>query len=602
MIVAAPPSLKTQTSLPVDTEKQAIVDQLLGIIQASNAEASVVLSFGLSKQGHLVGRYRAGAQTFEYEISPDSISDTPVSETRSDSYLKGYYSGIEPAIAIKSVDYLRGWLERFDAAKTSSTTAKKPKCTEGKSRLCGGACIPLKNKDGSDRNCRFDPPPEVKQQIQEVTEKIKKRQNKKSTKQAIASPEDQQKAIAQPEVQKNISPEPTTKQSRWTTKISASENQGEQIIEISEGNNKAQIEIANGSLSGQAISTSISRLDDLVNRETANQINGLTSNINNMTVLTKAFSKKKGKFTKAEEIDSTLEAIAQQSKEGDIVVLPRNVASGLGSSASKAIGARLSIVKGKDEYKSAFVGKVKNGKVIPLDDDDRKRMEVGQKVRSLRNAQMDKINDEFKRGRNDFDNLYKEEDEIADQIAKIEDEWVGRSPKKGAVKNDSHYKKKASQWAESMGLGDSANGFTSDATKAHDIGHPVTHEMTGMSSQELHRSLGGIKQKDGKMSLLGEEAIVNVVEHLSRGDTLEAAIVNGLRVARVLSRNTEYETDEGRKTVRSKEFKDKLIELAEKVYKNDNFNDYMKLVRVANRVSKTVTAAGDDFSDTASGG
>lgn len=153
-------------ALPIDTEKKQIVGDLLSILQSSNSEATVVLSYGLDDRGHIVGKYRAGTQVFEYEISGGSITDTPLSDRRNDSYLRGYYG---------DRDQLHNWIERFDAAPFS----KKKKCTQGKSRECGLSCIPLKNADGQPRKCRFDPPAEVKQKIEDTTKKIKERQSKK---------------------------------------------------------------------------------------------------------------------------------------------------------------------------------------------------------------------------------------------------------------------------------------------------------------------------------------------------------------------------------------------------------------------------------------
>jgi hypothetical protein len=273
-----------------------------------------------------------------------------------------------------------------------------------------------------------------------------------------------------------------------------------------------------------------------------------------------------------------------------------------------------------------FVGRLKDGKVVKPEENLSNRADLAESVRKGRLQHLysafaldhekseparlrdiakstgidttDSIEDSKKKA----EKLEQEEDHHAETAGALEDKWVGRKPKAGVVKPLAEYQKKAEDWARSMGLGDSANGFTAEATKAHDVAHPITHEMLGMDSKQIHSALGSIKQKDGKPSLLGEEAIVNVVEHLSRGDSLEASIVNGLRVARVLSRNTQYETDEGRQHVRSKEFNSVLADLATKLYKNDNYNEYMKHVRHANRVSGTVRASGFDFNNTASGG
>lgn len=343
-------------------------------------------------------------------------------------------------------------------------------------------------------------------------------------------------------------------------------------------------------------------------------IAGLTLNANHVVRVGSINTGGTGFLMPDEEATLLKQAIAQYSKDGDLIVI-----SGEGDFFGQ-VGADHPITKNllriesdSDAIFSAvgYAGMVKNGQLVALSDDIQSRRGLVREVREMRRHQFQAVTTEFV-WRRAFDDdeivaktlkkAWKDEDETAAKLGKVEDLAVGRQPKKGVVKSVSYYKKKANEWAKSQGLGDSANGFTSAATKAHDLGHPITHEMIGMDSAAINKALGGLTQKDGKASLVAEEAIVNVVEHLSRGDSLEASILNGVRLARVLSRNTQYETDEAREYVRSKEFKDKVVELADQIYRNDNFTEYMKLVRQANRVSKTVTAAGDDFTNSASGG
>ena len=335
-------------------------------------------------------------------------------------------------------------------------------------------------------------------------------------------------------------------------------------------------------------------------------LKGLIPNINHVFRVIDVASDQ-GDLSPQEHADLVKGAIAHYAKNGDLAVVLGSAAAPLEELGKDHPLSRDLVKTGSDEMFSdiGYIGTVKSGQLASLPEDYQERMSQGNRVRSLRFQQFGAVDREFdERGVTEevLKAFWDQEDETAEKLGKTEDEWMGRKPKKGAVKSANHYKKKADEWAKSQGLGDFANGFTSEATKAHDLGHPITHEMIGMDSNSINKALGGLKQKDGKPSLVAEEAIVNVVEHLSRGDSLEASILNGVRLARVLSRNTEYETDEAREYVRSKEFKDKIVELSDKLYRNDNFTEYMKLVRQANRVSKTVTAAGDDFTNSASGG
>ncbi|NJM56234.1 MAG: hypothetical protein HC857_00530 [Synechococcales cyanobacterium RU_4_20] len=181
------------------------------------------------------------------------------------------------------------------------------------------------------------------------------------------------------------------------------------------------------------------------------------------------------------------------------------------------------------------------------------------------------------------------EDAAAKELATAEDQLLGRKPTK--IGSLASYKTKAKKWArDTFGddTGTGANGFTLEQTQAHDVAHPITHEMLGSDGPGINTRLGALRQKDGKPSLLGEEAIVNVVEHLSRGDSIEASILNGIRLARVLSRN-QFEAEEARTYVRSREFKNELAKMAHELYQHDNFSLYMDHVRVTNRISQTVT-------------
>ncbi|HEY9748313.1 MAG TPA: hypothetical protein V6C63_06535 [Allocoleopsis sp.] len=216
--IATPPKNKQLTSLDAkaeaiaDPEKQQIVNNILGVLKSSNADASALLSFGL-QNGKIAGRYRAGTQVYDYEMSPDSIDDVPVPEGRGDSYLRGYYSGFEPAIATQSKYYFKGWLSRFDAKSSKSGTGfgKKPKCTEGKSRLCGGTCIPLLKENGEPRRCRSDPSPKDKQTILDTIRSLEKRQGERSPAAPVTTTPEPEKPKAEeppPEKKPESTPQP----------------------------------------------------------------------------------------------------------------------------------------------------------------------------------------------------------------------------------------------------------------------------------------------------------------------------------------------------------------------------------------------------------
>jgi hypothetical protein len=192
--------------------------------------------------------------------------------------------------------------------------------------------------------------------------------------------------------------------------------------------------------------------------------------------------------------------------------------------------------------------------------------------------------------------------ETTNKLWSLEDNVLGRKPPKvDRVKLEADVKSEAVAWAKQMGFdGDGVNGFSADATKAHDVAHPATHRLAGLSSKQIHESFGSLKTKDGKPSLLAEEALVNAVEHLSRGDSKEASIQNALRLAKVLSRDG---TEEEQAYVRSPEFARGVIDVVNnRIYKNDQYSNLMPIVRDSNIISGTVRTSGTDFNDSASGG
>lgn len=185
----------------------------------------------------------------------------------------------------------------------------------------------------------------------------------------------------------------------------------------------------------------------------------------------------------------------------------------------------------------------------------------------------------------------KQEADVAAKVASFEDKVYDRKPRKTAT--ESEYTKKAEAWAKSQGFKNDengVNGFTAKQAAKHDIAHPATHDLVGLDSKALNNYFGGLKTKSGKPSLLGEEAIVNAVEHLSRGDSVEASVMSGVRVARMLSRDS---TEQERKYVRSPRFVEDLSELTERAVRNNDYGSISKVVRESNWESGTVTQRGN---------
>ena len=291
-----------------------------------------------------------------------------------------------------------------------------------------------------------------------------------------------------------------------------------------------------------------------------------------------------------ESVDSAqlfLSATRKAAKNGDTVAL--NLSQKVASDFNKTLGDNDRFTPIKSSSGVLLLGRYRDGNVEPVAVEEIKRKtENSDAARSLREKQIESaIGSEKDRD---------VEADFAAKLAKVEDAWVGRKPTPGSVPSADEYKKKAEDWAKSQGFTDGGvNGFTAEATKAHDIAHPVTHDLIGMDSAKINKTLGSLKGVSGKPSLVAEEAVVNIVEHLSRGDSLHGSILNGVRLARVQSRDPKFETDETRTYVRSKEFKDKLSDLADTIFKNDNFSEYMKIVRESNQISGTVQFRGDDF-------
>lgn len=179
----------------------------------------------------------------------------------------------------------------------------------------------------------------------------------------------------------------------------------------------------------------------------------------------------------------------------------------------------------------------------------------------------------------------------AQKVAVIEDDLYARKPKKIATEGE--YVKKAQDWAKSQGFvndGSDINGFTAKQAAKHDIAHPATHDLVGLDSKGLNNYFGGLRTASGSRSLVGEEGIVNAVEHLSRGDTPESSLMSGVRVSRMLSRNG---TPDEIKFFRCSGFVKSLNELVEKAIKMDDYGSISKVVRESNWLAGTVKRMGN---------
>lgn len=188
-----------------------------------------------------------------------------------------------------------------------------------------------------------------------------------------------------------------------------------------------------------------------------------------------------------------------------------------------------------------------------------------------------------------------------DKLFKLQDEAFVRQPKLSKAKAESELKAEASRWAKSQGFAPGGtNGFSAEATEAHDIAHPATHRLIGLNSDQIRKEFGNLVTKTGKPSLIAEEALVNAIEHLAAGDSLEASIQNGLRLARVQSRSG---TDAEKAYVRTSKFANKIIDLiANKAFLDNDFTPIAQVVRDYGYISRTVTASGGNFNNSASGG
>ena len=247
---------------------------------------------------------------------------------------------------------------------------------------------------------------------------------------------------------------------------------------------------------------------------------------------------------------------------------------------------------------SAFHGVIINfddkGKIRKATDAEMASIPFRAKAFKLREDQSEMISLEHSSdgpSKRDLKQIRDKETALASKVVEAEDKLYGRKNTKTAT--EAEYITKAESWAKSQGFkndGDGVNGFSAKQAAKHDIAHPATHDLVGLDSAGIHSYFGGLKTGSGKKSLLGEEAIVNITEHLSRGDTLESSVMSGVRVARMLSRDS---TKQEKEYVRSPKFLQDLNNLGEKALRSDNFGTISKVIRESNWDSGTVTRSGN---------
>ena len=262
---------------------------------------------------------------------------------------------------------------------------------------------------------------------------------------------------------------------------------------------------------------------------------------------------------------------------------------------SRLEAAGLISTTGTRNTRQIFINFDSKGQIRKATDAEMELAPLRAKASKLREDQSAMIEAEhsssFSLSKADLKQIRNEETAIAKKVNEAEDKLYGRKNTKTAT--EAEYIDKAELWAKSQGFkndGNDVNGFSAKQAAKHDIAHPATHDLVGLDSAGIHSYFGGLKTASGKKSLLGEEAVVNVMEHLSRGDTLEYSVMSGTRVARMLSKDS---TKAERAYVRSPKFLQDLNSLAEKSLRADNFGTITKVIRESNWESGTVTQAGN---------
>jgi hypothetical protein len=616
LALAKLPTLHLYAAAPPD-----VLAQVKSILEEFYTDGiDQVLSAELDRSGNIVGEFsdRVGARQvkrYQYQITDDEVTYKLLNPNEVSSFAMVAQRTCAQRLALSEVEMSRSSrsIESFKPLfGVGARAGKKKNCA--KSTPCGDSCIAV------GKVCRKKPGSAVKAKIAEaktaIGGKSKSAANPPSKSplalksQGFIDPieDDFGSATASKEIFKD----PEGKTFEFHTPTSANS--------YSTQNTMWPIAIRNGEDSAYYGLTAAGRAASL----DQNQIMGLPQSAKKQ--LSPEDLKKETQFRQ--------DLIAATTPDGGTVVMygrgksDRSIAQSLGLNpaehfdfsddferdlkTSGEANKKLQNINSKD----IFIGRYENGKIRAITEQEIADINT---IKTLRQEQINKgtqaqsiqyTRSLFERNGISPDSVgsaseiaqgFKDEDAIVQKLKATEDRYLGRKPTQ--IGDYKSYETKADTWAkETFGnFGDGANGFTLAQTKAHDVAHPITHELLNSNSKEISKQLGNLKQADGKPSLLGEEAIVNVVEHLSRGDSIEASILNGLRLARVLSRSPS-EGDKAREYVRSREFKNTLATMAHELYRHRNFSLYMDRVRVSNRISGTVRNGGDDFTNSASGG
>lgn len=532
-------------------------------------------------------------------------------------------------------------------AKTGAAPKKKKNCTGTNSFSCGFSCISKTTPSGKKKVCHKNPTPEQKALKTKIVKEAKAAVAEVPAKKVAEAPSREDRNAAARERARLARVEAANERNKNSIATMA-DGSRKQIVskadkaespaaKVSEAELKAiKEEFVIGAPTSQYATVNTGVLTGLgsfagrfrsgsnwaENAEFNDQIKrveeGLAENtldFNNSVGLAEL-----PKGSKAEQLRKIRGLIASMP-EGSAFALPENshdIAKELGITATKkrTIERDPDNIFGDDKLgpdASIYVGVVKNGKLRSRTPQERKDISRIREIREeipqdLVQTHYNEDGDAAELSKAGLARIHKREDKLHEELDAIENRHLGRKPT-GKVGDYASYEKKSAAWAKAKfgEFTEGANGFTLEQTKAHDIAHPITHELTGLDSDAIHKKFGSLKDALGNDALYGEEAIVNVMEQLSRGSSIEASILNGVRLARNMTRpdpNTGVmlASKEAGAYIRSPKFVQDLAETAHKAYRHNDFAPLIGHLRKSNRISGTVTAAGDDFTNSATGG
>jgi len=179
------------------------------------------------------------------------------------------------------------------------------------------------------------------------------------------------------------------------------------------------------------------------------------------------------------------------------------------------------------------------------------------------------------------------ETEAQQAVIAAEDKLYERQPSAKTVDQyKSEFTDYSTAWGVAQGLtiagADPSRSSFSQRFAAHDITHAAIHEIYGGDSDAINADLGGIMTKEGKKSLLAEEALGSMVENLSRGMSPQLAVS---MLPDFISDLAEGDIG-GPEYVKSSEFKHKLAQFAVKALAHNDFGKISQIIHEHNRISK----------------